>query len=176
MANESHTSPTETGPLPNRRSVLCGTAGTVIAALAGCLGSDPIDEMDSSFEHASTHLDTSKQMFETIVGRMDDDEWDSCLPELEDATAELDAARAEASNALEIARDEEEMELVASLEVMTELVDVLGEMFDVMELVCEAAIEGDEDEMQAQIDALNVIDRNRLAVQEDFERAVDALE
>jgi exonuclease VII small subunit len=143
-----------TGKVFGRRQVLAASATAALTSLAGCSGNEKAKEMNAAGEDAGDHLDSAESTVQTAFEHNDNEEFQSCVDELDGVDSEIQAAREDAQTGLELATELESEDEIRVFELMIQFSDQLEVVATDLEGVCTAARDENWDVYEQKVDAL----------------------
>lgn len=158
------------------RALAVLTGAGVTTGLAGCMGDESLEETQEALDQMGGHLEAAGQKFEELQVHLDSEDWESCLSGVDPIREDLSAAEEDANEAQQLADEggHDQRAEVATLGL--ELIDILGDMTDEIEGLCDAAANDDTEEVNQRLENLDDLEQQRQQTQQEFENAYSELD
>lgn len=164
-----------------RRRQVIRALGAVIGVglptgMAGCMGDDSLRETQDALDQMGVHLEEAGQKFAELQQHLDSEDWESCLSSVDPVREDLTAAQEAGAEAQQLAEEGGHDQRADAATRGLELIDILGEMVDEVEGLCEAASNGDTEEANQRLASLKDLEQQRQQKQQELEDAFGELE
>lgn len=159
-----------------RRGVLKLGGTATVALLAGCLGDGSAEEIDQLTEQSLQQFDEVGTQVDAAFQQSDAQEWNGCLTELEGVPGQIESARQDAQEALELAETDGHSDYADTLTLLVELLDLMDEIVAELTMVCEAGTEEDHDQIESRSQNIQELSQEFDQTEQEFQQSLEALE
>jgi len=158
-----------------RREFLLASGTVLVSGLAGCGGGGPPDAVESGIEDTESQLETADSDLEDGFEAIENENWDECTSAADSLASNAASAKGTAQDAITPAQEGGHTNHVIALGHMVDYAEILIEMADEMEMLCEAGQNGDTEQRQQHQENLQQLDEDRLDKLEQIESALEEI-
>lgn len=158
------------------RSLAALTGAGMTTGLAGCMGDESLEETQEALDQMGAHLEESGQKFEELQQHLDSEDWEGCLGGVDPIREDLSAAEEDATDAQQLAEEGGHDQRAEAATLGLELIDILGDMVDEIEGLCDAAVNDDAEEVNRRLENLDDLEQQRQQKQQELEDAFGEIE
>lgn len=158
------------------RALAAVTGAGLTTGLAGCMGDGSLEETQGALDRMGQNLEAAGQKFDELQQHLESEDWESCLGSVDPIREDLTAAEENATEAQQLAEEGGHDQHAEAATRGRELIDILGEMVDEVEVLCNAATKDDFEEVNQRLENLDDLEQQRQQKQQELEDAFEEID